>query len=252
MNRILLGSAVTVLLLAGCGDEKKTTAEATKVATEQTTTKEVVTEATKDVAQTVTKAATEVTNTVTEATNKVVENTSEAVKETTANVMETAKEAVSASDTTVKEAANTAVTETAAKVEEVKESTKEMAVAVVEETKEVAATAVAQGETAVAAAVTTAEAVVANATEAVAPVAEGLDGEALYKSCASCHGQKAEKEALGKSQVIAGWDKEKTIQALNGYKAGTYGGVMKNIMKGQVATKTDAEIDALATFISKL
>ena len=127
-----------------------------------------------------------------------------------------------------------------------------MAVAVVEETKEVAATAVAQGETAVAAAVTTAEAVVANATEAVAPVAEGLDGEALYKSCASCHGQKAEKEALGKSQVIAGWDKEKTIQALNGYKAGTYGGVMKNIMKGQVATKTDAEIDALATFISKL
>ena len=212
MNRILLGSAVTVLLLAGCGDEKKTTAEATKVATEQTTTKEVVAEATKDVAQTVTKAATEVTNTVTEATNKVVENTSEAVKE----------------------------------------STKEMAVAVVEETKEVAATAVAQGETAVAAAVTTAEAVVANATEAVAPVAEGLDGEALYKSCASCHGQKAEKEALGKSQVIAGWDKEKTIQALNGYKAGTYGGVMKNIMKGQVATKTDAEIDALATFISKL
>ena len=107
MNRILLGSAVTVLLLAGCGDEKKTTAEATKVATEQTTTKEVVAEATKDVAQTVTKAATEVTNTVTEATNKVVENTSEAVKETTANVMETAKEVVSASDTTVKEAANT-------------------------------------------------------------------------------------------------------------------------------------------------
>ena len=252
MNKVLLGSAITVLLLAGCGDEKKTTAEATKVATEQSTTKEVVTEATKDVAQTVTKAATEVTNTVTEATNKVVENTSEAVKETTANVMETAKEVVSASDTTVKEAANTAVTETAAKVEEVKESTKEIAVAVVEETKEVAATAVAQGETAVAAAVTTAEAVVTNATEAVTPVAEGLDGEVLYKSCASCHGQKAEKEALGKSQVIAGWDKEKTIQALNGYKAGTYGGVMKNIMKGQVATKTDAEIDALATFISKL
>ena len=252
MNKVLLGSAITVLLLAGCGDEKKTTAEATKVATEQSTTKEVVTEATKDVAQTVTKAATEVTNTVTEATNKVVENTSEAVKETTANVMETAKEVVSASDTTVKEATNTAVTETAAKVEEVKESTKEIAVAVVEETKEVAATAVAQGETAVAAAVTTAEAVVANATEGVAPVAEGLDGEGIYKYCASCHGQKAEKEALGKSQVIAGWDKEKTIQALNGYKAGTYGGVMKNIMKGQVATKTDAEIDALATFISKL
>ena len=242
MNKILLGSAVTVLLLAGCGDEKKTTAESTvKVATEQTTTKEVVAEATKDVAQTVTKAATEVTNTVTEATNKVVENTTEVVKETTANVVETAKEA-----------ASTAVTETAAKVEEVKESTKEMAVSVVEETKEAAATTVAQGETAVAAAGTAADAIVASATEAVATVAEGLDGEALFKSCASCHGQKAEKEALGKSQVIAGWNKEKIIQALNGYKDGTYGGVMKNIMKGQVATKTDAEVDALATFISNL
>ena len=63
---------------------------------------------------------------------------------------------------------------------------------------------------------------------------------------------KGEKEALGKSQVIAGWNKEKTIQALNGYKDGTYGGVMKNIMKGQVATKTDLEIDALASFISNL
>jgi cytochrome c553 len=253
MNKILLGSAVTVLLLAGCGDEKKSTAEATaKVATEQTTTKEVVTEATKDVATTVTKAATEVTNTVTEATNKVVENTTEAVKEKTATVMETAKEAVSTSDATVKEAVNTAVAETTAKVEEVKE----VAVGVVTETKEKAASAVSEATSTVAAAVTKAEektdAALESETEAVATVAEGLDGELLFKSCASCHGQKGEKEALGKSQVIAGWDKEKIIQALNGYKAGTYGGVMKNIMKGQVATKTDAEIDALSTFISNL
>jgi len=242
MNRILLGSAVTVLLLAGCGDEKKTTAEATaKIATEQTTTKEVVAEATKDVSQTVTKAATEVTNTVTEATNKVVKNTTEAVKETTASVMETAKEVT-----------NPAVVETAAKIEAVKEATKE----VVSETKETAANAVSQATTTVATAVTTAEektdTALVSESEAVASVAEGLDGALLFKSCASCHGQKAEKEALGKSQVIAGWDKEKTIQALNGYKDGSYGGVMKNIMKGQVATKTDAEIDALATFISNL
>ena len=79
-----------------------------------------------------------------------------------------------------------------------------------------------------------------------------LSAEALFKTCASCHGLKGEKEALGKSQVITGWDKEKTINALNGYKAGTYGGVMKNIMKTQIDSKTDAEIDALATFISNL
>ena len=29
---------------------------------------------------------------------------------------------------------------------------------------------------------------------------------------------KSRKEALGKSQIIAGWDKEKIINAMNGYK----------------------------------
>lgn len=79
-----------------------------------------------------------------------------------------------------------------------------------------------------------------------------LNGEAIFKTCASCHGQKAEKEALGKSQVIAGWDKQRTIDAMNGYKNGTYGGVMKNIMKPHVESKTDAEIEAVSDFISKL
>ena len=78
------------------------------------------------------------------------------------------------------------------------------------------------------------------------------DGETLYKVCASCHGQKAEKEALGKSQIIAGWDKQRTVDALNGYKKGTYGGSMKNIMKGHVSSKTDTEIEALADLISKM
>ena len=81
---------------------------------------------------------------------------------------------------------------------------------------------------------------------------QGPSGEELFKACASCHGQKAEKEALGKSQVIKGWDKQKIVDAINGYKAGTYGREMKNIMKGQVSNKTDVEIDALATFISNL
>lgn len=75
-------------------------------------------------------------------------------------------------------------------------------------------------------------------------------GEVLFKVCASCHGEKAEKEALGKSQVIAGWDKDRIINAMNGYKDGSYGGIMKNIMKPQVETKTAEEIDILATYIS--
>jgi cytochrome c553 len=205
MNKILLASAVTVLLLAGCGDEKKTAESTVNAATQAATTnKDLVAEATKNVDSTVSKAATEVTNTVSEATNKVVE-------------------------------------ETVTKLEEVKETTKDVVVNVVEETK-IAITPVTEKT----------QEVVSNAEAATPIVNDGLDGELLFKSCASCHGLKAEKEALGKSQVIAGWNKEKIIQTLNGYKDGSYGGVMKNIMKGQVATKTDAEIDALSTFISNL
>lgn len=79
-----------------------------------------------------------------------------------------------------------------------------------------------------------------------------IDASALYTTCGSCHGQKAEKPALGKSQIIAGWDKQRIIDALNGYKNGTYGGIMKNIMTGHINTKTDSEIEALADLISKM
>lgn len=79
-----------------------------------------------------------------------------------------------------------------------------------------------------------------------------IDATVLYTTCAACHGQKAEKSALGKSQVIAGWDKQRIIDAINGYKEGTYGGIMKNIMAGHVMNKTDVEIDALAELISKM
>ncbi|WP_198305127.1 c-type cytochrome [Arcobacter vandammei] len=91
-------------------------------------------------------------------------------------------------------------------------------------------------------------------TEEVAKnvVENEVNAEALFKTCTSCHGQKGEKEALGKSQVIAGWDKDRVIKALNGYKDGSYGGVMKGIMKTHVETKTPEQISALAEFISKL
>ena len=79
-----------------------------------------------------------------------------------------------------------------------------------------------------------------------------VSGESLFKTCTSCHGAKGEKEALGKSQVIAGWDKERVIKALNGYKDGSYGGVMKGIMKPHVESKTPEQIEVLADFISKL
>ncbi|MCV6608882.1 MAG: c-type cytochrome [Campylobacterales bacterium] len=77
------------------------------------------------------------------------------------------------------------------------------------------------------------------------------DGAKLYKKCISCHGAKAEKKALGKSQIIKGWAAAKTIASLKGYKAGK-GGPMKGLMKGQVASYNDAQIEAVAKYIQGL
>ncbi|HEX5623195.1 MAG TPA: c-type cytochrome [Sulfuricurvum sp.] len=79
------------------------------------------------------------------------------------------------------------------------------------------------------------------------------DGSALYQKCAACHGLKAEKPALGKSEVIAGWKADKTVEALKGYKAGTRNTKgMGAIMKGQTAALSDADMKALGDYIAKL
>ena len=78
------------------------------------------------------------------------------------------------------------------------------------------------------------------------------NGATLYKKCAGCHGANAEKKALGKSLVIKGWEESKTIAALKGYKDGTYGSVMKGVMKGQVASLNEEQIASLAKHISTL
>ena len=75
------------------------------------------------------------------------------------------------------------------------------------------------------------------------------DGAALYKKCSACHGASGEKKALGKSAVIKGWEAEKTVAALKGYKAGTYGGPMKGLMKGQVMSLDDAQIEDIAKYL---
>ncbi|MCK4737125.1 MAG: c-type cytochrome [Sulfurimonas sp.] len=77
-------------------------------------------------------------------------------------------------------------------------------------------------------------------------------GPSLYVACAACHGADGLKIALGKSQIIKGWDSKKVINALNGYKDGTYGGSMKGIMKGQVSALSDEDIKAVSEYISKL
>lgn len=76
------------------------------------------------------------------------------------------------------------------------------------------------------------------------------DGESVYKSkCLSCHGDKASKAALNKSQIIAGWDQSKIIASIEGYKNGE-GGPMKSVMKPIATALTDDEVKAVSTTIA--
>lgn len=132
------------------------------------------------------------------------------------------------------------------KVEEIKEVSKQITNEITNEVKEVSKPVVEEVKQSITQGAQKVQEIV-NTVEA-----KGVNAGELFKACASCHGQKGEKPALGKSQIIAGWDKQKTIDALNGYKNGTYGGAMKAIMLGQVSSKSDEEIEALAEFISTL
>ena len=79
-----------------------------------------------------------------------------------------------------------------------------------------------------------------------------INGAKIFVKCSSCHGKNAQKKALGKSQIIKGWAQAKIVDALHGYKAGTYGGPMKAVMKAQVSNLSDADINAVAKYISEL
>ncbi|NVJ52327.1 MAG: c-type cytochrome [Campylobacteraceae bacterium] len=75
-------------------------------------------------------------------------------------------------------------------------------------------------------------------------------GKSLYLKCAGCHGQNGEMKALGKSQIIKGWDKQKILDALIGYKEGTYGSAMKGVMIAQVSSLSNEDLEILAEYIA--
>ena len=171
------------------------------------------------------KAAGEAANKVTETTQKAVE----ATKDTASKAAEATKEAAAKTAEAAKETATKAA-----------EATKEAAKEVAKKAEDTAAKAK--------------EAAAAAANKAKAAVAGGnAKGKAVFAKCAGCHGQNAEKHALGKSDIIKGWDAAKIEAAINGYKAGTrnvHG--MGQLMKGQVSSLSDDDIKAVAAYISSL
>ena len=169
-----------------------------------------------------------------EATAKVVESTKTAAD----SAGDVAKKAVDETADVVKKAGD-AITEATDKAVK---ATKEAA----EATKEVASKAADSVQKSVAEAATATKAAVADAT--------GDDaGAAVFKKCAGCHGTDGKTKALGKSAEIAGESKEDLVTKISEYKAGTRDVAgMGALMKGQVASLNDEDIQAVAGYISNL
>lgn len=81
--------------------------------------------------------------------------------------------------------------------------------------------------------------------------ASALSAAVNAGACHACHGANFEKAALGKSKIVADLPHAEIATALKGYKAGTFGGPMKGVMKGQVAKYSDEELEAFAQTIGK-
>jgi cytochrome c-type protein NapB len=69
--------------------------------------------------------------------------------------------------------------------------------------------------------------------------------------CKGCHGQQWEKVVMGKSKVVKNMSRAQIIKALKGYKNGSYGGVMKGLMKAQVTKLSTSDIEEIAAKIKK-
>lgn len=224
MKKILLSSVVAVALLTGCGQEEKK-AEAvvdTKPAVEEVK-KEANVEAVKveekspemKLVDQVKSSAAVVADKIAEESKKVAEVMPEAVKSVSEKVATTTEEVVAKSEEVAKEVVEKAG-ETKDKIEE------------------------------------SINTIVATKTEVASDGADALasKGKGLFLKCAGCHGQNGETAALGKSQVIKGWDSAKVVSALKGYKDGSYGGPMKGVMIGQVTTLSEEDMQALGAYIA--
>lgn len=82
-------------------------------------------------------------------------------------------------------------------------------------------------------------------------LAIGAQATPLYTKCVACHGTSGEKAALNKSLIIKDMSKADFVSAMKGYKDGSYGKDQKALMKAQVTTLSDAQIEEIASFIVK-
>ena len=153
-----------------------------------------------------------------------------------------AKDAVSNAAEKVKVAAAEKVEEAKVAVSSAVDSVKTVATEKVEEAKAAASSAV-----------DSAKAVAGSAVAAVASAVDTGAGKALYAKCAGCHGADGKTKAMGKSAPVAGQSAADLETKLADYKAGTRNVAgMGMLMKGQVASLSDADIKAVSAYIAGL
>lgn len=84
------------------------------------------------------------------------------------------------------------------------------------------------------------------------------DGAKVYKKCIACHGPKAEKVYLNKIPALNTLEPEEMVSNMKKYKAGEMGENGKGlynmgaIMKGQMATLSEEDMEAVVEYIQTL
>ena len=78
-------------------------------------------------------------------------------------------------------------------------------------------------------------------------------GEAIYKKCSACHGEKAEAKYANKVPALTSIGKEDRIKALQGYKDGsnnTFG--MGKVMQLHAKNLSNEDMAAVSEYIDSL
>ncbi|PAX99511.1 cytochrome C [Pseudoalteromonas sp. HM-SA03] len=80
------------------------------------------------------------------------------------------------------------------------------------------------------------------------------DGKALYtaKMCQTCHGAEGKAPIMPLYPKLSGQNKEYLAAQMKDIKSGKRNNGMSAAMKAMVANVTDAEIDAIAEYLSKV
>lgn len=211
MKKILLSSFVAVAIFAGCSESTEAETQKPVAQAEVKVEKEA-------------SAESKLVDQVKESTSKITEVVKSASSEVASKVVEESKQ--------IAEKGTDAAKSISSKAEVV---AKELTDEIVNKTKE---------------AKTSIESSIDNIVETKKDTNVASKGKSLYLKCAGCHGQNGEMKALGKSQVIKGWDKDKVLNALVGYKEGTYGAAMKGVMIAQVSSLSKEDLDVLSEYIA--